>query len=137
MKLFRRTTTSRPILILGAGTRAAKIYRDFVDQKSPAHRQIKGFVPLAEVDSVIPERLLIRNNETLLKISGRVKAIRIVIAKDYPHQVCPVQQLLDCKLAGLHLESLENFLASTHEEYASRTGSFNSLVAACISFRWY
>ncbi len=140
MNLFARKISPRAVLILGAGVLAAKIYRDAVTSKSRLQYAIKGFVPLQEKDSVIPSNLLLQGKETLAQLAKKMKVSEIVIARDNPTQQCSIQQLLDCKMAGVKLSDLQSFrqrvskLSTRRDEYFGEQSAGRSAANPSLPF---
>lgn len=107
--------SSSNVLILGMGRPAARLYREIADLESVAGFSLKGFVLLEEQDSAIPEDLKLQSEETLLDLARRKGVKEIVVVQDRSRQICPIQQLLNCKLAGIKLNSPDNFLERVRE----------------------
>ena len=102
--------SSSNVLILGMGLPAARLYREIAGLESAAGFSLKGIVSLEEQDSAIPEDLRLQSEETLLDLATRKEIAEIVVVQDKPRQICPIQQLLNCKLAGIKLNSPDSFL---------------------------
>lgn len=128
MNLFAKKSYTPVVLILGAGERAGKLYKEIETQKFRFQCTIRGFVPLEELNSVFPEDLILDSDETLAKLAGRLKVDEIVIVQDYPDQKCPVQHLLDCKMAGIQLSDLDSFLTRVRVDSASPEESYEPLL---------
>ena len=116
MNLFAEKTSSHAVLILGAGKRAGKLYQEIVKSKIQGQCSIGGFVPLEEQDSAIPQELILQGDDALVRLAREMEISEIVIVQDHPAQKCPMQQLLDCKLAGIELSDLDSFLERVRGE---------------------
>ena len=136
MNLFRRRSSSPTILILGAGERAGHLYKEIVEPKPRAQSHILGFVPLEEQDSVIPENLILHCKETLMPLAKRMKVSKIVVVQDHPAQKSPVQQLLNCKLAGIQLSDVDSFLKRVRGRSNLQENKFGSSLTIFDRFHW-
>ena len=129
MNLFTKSSSSQTVLILGAGERAGHLYKEIVEPKPRAQCPIIGFVPLEEQDSAIPENLILQCQETLVQLTRKMKVSEIVVVQDHPAQNSPVQQLLNCKLAGIRLSDVDSFLKRVRDKSNLHGRKFNSLLA--------
>jgi len=126
MKLFAKYFTPPTVLILGAGERAGNLYREIVEPEPRIQCPIIGFVPLEEQDSVIPENLILQCKESLAQLAEKMKVSEIVVVQDHPEQKSPVQQLLNCKLAGIQLSDMDSFLTRVRKKSDLQGEKFNS-----------
>ena len=110
MKLFAKKSFTPVVLILGAGERAGKLYKEIAARKSRVQCSIRGFVLLEDRSSAIPEDLILTPKDTLEKLAVALEVSEIVIIQDRADQKCPIQELLDCKMAGIQLTDLDSFL---------------------------
>ena len=102
--IFRRN-----VLILGTGNRAASI----ADMRRRADRRgfrIVGSIPMSCDMGNTNDALVIRKDKTLLEIAEEMNADDIVIAMDDRRGKLPVQELLNCKLHGIDVLDLLEFL---------------------------
>ena len=102
--IFRRN-----VLVLGAGDRAASIY----DLRRRADRRgfrLLGIVPVDGDPSFLKTTDLIDKNRTLLDIAIGCDADEIVIALDDRRGNLPIKELLKCKLHGVAILDLLEFL---------------------------
>lgn len=136
MNLFRRRSPSPIILILGAGVRAGNLYREIIEPKPRAQSPILGFVPLEAQDSVIPENLILHCKETLMELTKKMKVSEIVVVQDHPTQKSPVQQLLNCKLAGIQLSDADSFLKRVRNSSNLHENKFGSSLTIFDRFHW-
>lgn len=128
MTLFAKQSLMPNVLILGAGMRAAKLYQELVEPEYRIPCSIKGFVPLEEQDSALPEHLVLSSADTLAALARKLQITEIVIVQDDPAQSCPMQELLSCKLAGIELSSLDSFLAKVHENSDLPEAEYDALL---------
>ena len=137
MKLFGKYSTPPTVLILGAGERAGNLYREIVEPKPRVQCPIVGFVPLEEQDSVIPENLILQRKESLVQLAEKMKVSEIVVVQDHPAQKSPVQQLLNCKLAGIRLSDVDSFLTRVRKKSDLQGEKINSLWTIFDRFHWH
>lgn len=98
----------RRILIVGAGEKARQltevnnkyIHKGFV---------IVGFVKAGNELCAVDESLLIENTKGLRQITDQYNIDEIVIAIDDRRKTMPLDELLDCRAAGVHVVNLLNF----------------------------
>lgn len=128
MNLFAKKSSTPVVLILGAGERAGKLYKEIEAHSSLVPCTIRGFVPLEDLNGAIPEHLILNSEVTLAKLAERLEVDEIVIVQDYPDQKCPVQHLLDCKMAGVQLSDLDSFLVRVRVANASPEESYEPLL---------
>lgn len=126
MYLFAKKSSSHAVLILGAGKQAVKLYNEMQNSRAQCH--ISGFVLLEEQDSAIPEELILQSDDSLMRLARKMEISEIVIAQDHPAQKCPMQQLLDCKLAGIELSDQDSFLERVREENNFQEEDFEPLL---------
>lgn len=128
MVLFARKCSFPSVLILGAGVHARRIYKEVVEQRPQSQSPIIGFLPLGEMDSFIPDSLILRTRETLSQLARRLRVSEIVVVQDRSGQSCSTQELLDCKLAGIRLSNMECFLQRVCQDDETRRGRLHALV---------
>jgi len=128
MNPFAKNTTSPNVLILGAGKRAGKLYQEVMETKSQVLPALSGFVPLEDQDAAIPENLILQNERTLTELVKELQVTEIVIIQDHPAQQCPMQQLLNCKMAGVALSDLDTFLERLYAELYELEENFEPLL---------
>ena len=102
--VFRKRT-----LVLGAGERSAPIS----DLRRRADRRgfrVVGKIPTLGDTSVIECEHLLRTERSLSEIAVEKRADEIVVAMDDRRGTLPVRELLDCKLRGIEVIDLLEFL---------------------------
>ncbi len=110
--LFLRLTDlsafKRRVLILGAGSDAAKI--EDLRAKGQIHGvTIIGYVQTSETESDIPEPLRISKINSLLDFANERAVEEIVVALGERRGALPVDELIDCKLAGINVTEFSTF----------------------------
>lgn len=96
---FRATNT----LILGSGSKAAKLLREIESQTNISGHKVLGFITTGESRNHIPAEYAIQSEEKLIHLATNMKAKAIVVAIDKEEMKDWTQQLLDCKLSGVTL----------------------------------
>lgn len=99
----------RRVLVFGSGQRAASILR----LRRRADRRgfvIVGYVRPEGEESAIPEALQPSPGETLIALCERLRVDEVVVAMDDRRRCFPLEQLLECRLAGYDVTELVAFL---------------------------
>jgi sugar transferase (PEP-CTERM system associated) len=99
----------RRVLILGAGRSAARILRlrRRADQRG---FRVIGFVPMEGDEPVITADRLVPLHGSLIECARAHAAREIVVALDDRRRNFPFRQLLECRLAGIGVIELPDFL---------------------------
>jgi sugar transferase (PEP-CTERM system associated) len=102
--LFRK-----PVLVLGNGERAASLtrLRRRADKRS---FRVVGYVAVDDTTSAVPENLVLREAGTLLQLVRRHRAEEIVVAIDERRHTLPIDELLECRLEGVEIIEVIDFL---------------------------
>jgi len=102
--LFRK-----PVLVLGSGERAASVtrLRRRADKRS---FRVVGYVAVDDAKPVVPENQVLRDEGTLLQRVRRHRAEEIVVAIDERRQMLPIDELLECRLEGIEIIEVMDFL---------------------------
>ncbi len=89
------------VLVLGAGSTAAKVLQD-IENDGHSHRyNLLGFVKSQSNEDSIAPKLRFDSELSLLHLAKRVNANAVVIAVDQRVSHEWIQPLLDCKLGGI------------------------------------
>ena len=107
---FTRTddSMSRRILVLGVGEKAKQI--DNLRRASDrVGISIVGYVDLGIGVRHIPDSKVIRPRGTIREVAERLSADEIVVAVDDRRKAFPLEQVLDCKMHGLHVIEASTF----------------------------
>jgi sugar transferase (PEP-CTERM system associated) len=92
------------IIFLGAGELAREC-SVLAKGDSRYHKyDIVGFIPVADEDNSVPPSAIFRSNESLLETANRCNVSEIVVAvQNRRGGKLPIQELLECKLNGIHV----------------------------------
>ena len=97
------------ILVVGAGEDALALERALVDFRH-GRPEIVGFYPVRERDTLVPAARLLGTGEPLSTATRRLHVTEIIVAvRDQRGGVVPMDELLECRLAGVPVRSLEAF----------------------------
>ena len=108
-RLVDQETLKSRILVLGAGKRAEHIamLRRRSDRRG-CH--IVGYVHVPGEHDVVERELIIRRDTTLLELAQQRKVDEIVVAVEDRRKNFPVQEILDCRMAGIEVMDILTFL---------------------------
>ncbi|HID45953.1 MAG TPA: TIGR03013 family PEP-CTERM/XrtA system glycosyltransferase [Chromatiaceae bacterium] len=94
------------VLILGAGEKASNIPTRMRRRADRRGIQIVGFLPATKEEIRIDESLLLSPSKSLLELVKEHDIDEIVVAQDERRANMDMQQLLECKLAGINIIDL-------------------------------
>ena len=97
------------LLVVGAGNNAASLL-DAGEESLTSGFKIVGFVTTPQQANVVPQQMIIDPGDSLMTAVQALNADEIVVALDDRRKGYPVQQLLDCKLAGIKVSDPVSFL---------------------------
>jgi sugar transferase (PEP-CTERM system associated) len=103
-------TLKTRVMVLGSGSRAAKIDELLTKQGTSSGVQIVGYLPLASIHHFVPHEQILDAEEPLPSLASRLQIDEIVLAvRDRRGGALPVADLLDCKLKGVRVLELSSF----------------------------
>ncbi len=106
-RLVGEEAVKRRVLVLGTGTNAASILEH---SRTPnTTYSVVGFVPLDQRENQVPEDAWLRPAASLHELAVSEDALEIVVALDDRRQTLPVDDILDCKMAGIRILDLLSF----------------------------
>ena len=98
------------VLVLGSGSRAAKVDHLIKSMSSTRSVQIIGYLPLQGSHHYVEHSRVIHDNSGLGEIVTKYNIHEIVIAvRDRRDGGLPVSELLECKLRGINIIELSSF----------------------------
>jgi sugar transferase (PEP-CTERM system associated) len=98
------------ILVLGTGTRAAKVGALLRESDSGRRLHVVGFLPLQGAHHFVDHSMILPDKHSLAEIVDKYQIDEIVIAiRERRGGGLPVNELLDCKLKGIHVIELSTF----------------------------
>ncbi|MBL8484263.1 MAG: TIGR03013 family PEP-CTERM/XrtA system glycosyltransferase [Rhodocyclaceae bacterium] len=98
------------VLVVGTGTDAAAV-RDAIENSRSGSHCIAAFFPVeSDGDVSVPQDMVIRSRASIMDLVRRFEIDEIVVAvRERRGGVLPMQQLLECKLAGVRVTDLSTF----------------------------
>ncbi|MFI4969680.1 MAG: TIGR03013 family XrtA/PEP-CTERM system glycosyltransferase [Lysobacterales bacterium] len=109
MRLIDVESLKRRILVLGAGRRAALIPQRMRRRADRRGFNIVGFVRMGEEAVVVPEDRMLALDGPLRVWAQRLQIDEIVVGPDNRRGGLPMEELLDCKQAGISITDLATF----------------------------
>lgn len=98
------------ILVLGSGSRAAKVEQLMKSMPSARSTQIIGYLPLQGSHHYVEHSRVLRDTASLSDLVTKYNIHEIVIAvRDRRDGGLPVSELLECKLRGINVIELSSF----------------------------
>jgi sugar transferase (PEP-CTERM system associated) len=100
----------RRVLVLGAGTRAAKV--NVLEQEGNGRQgfQVVGYLPLQAAPHFIDKTKIIAKTESILAIARKYHVDEIVVGvRDRRGGGLPVDEVLQCKIHGIRVVDLNTF----------------------------
>lgn len=98
------------VLVLGTGTRAARVLELMRQPESRRRLHIVGFLPLGGTHHFVSHSLILPDEAPLSEIVDKYQIDEIVIAiRERRGGNLPVHELLDCKLKGIRVVELSTF----------------------------
>lgn len=98
------------MLVLGTGTRAAKVMELLRSPDTRRRMHMVGFLPLQGLHHFVDHSLILPDQTPLPEIVDRYQIDEIVIAvRERRGGGLPVNALLECKLKGVHIVELSSF----------------------------
>ncbi|MCC5808934.1 MAG: TIGR03013 family PEP-CTERM/XrtA system glycosyltransferase [Ectothiorhodospiraceae bacterium] len=99
-------------LVLGSGSRAAQV--DELNHVNPAGPQLNivGYLPTTEVYHDVGDARLVQRlpEETLWDVATRLEIDEIIVGvRDRRNGGLPIDELLECKLNGIHVTDISSF----------------------------
>ncbi len=109
MRLIDAEALKRRVLVLGAGHRAALIPQRMRRRSDRRGFHIVGFVRMGEEEVAVPEDRLIAFDGPLDAWAQRLQINEIVVGPDDRRRGLPMDELLECKQAGIAITDLATF----------------------------
>ena len=97
------------VLFFGAGERAAKLL-EFRRASDKIGYKLVGFVPAPGDTIKVDEERLLRSDESLAELVRKHRIDEVVVAMDDRRAGFPVEELMQCKLAGRQVRDVVDFL---------------------------
>jgi sugar transferase (PEP-CTERM system associated) len=108
LQIVNLETFKRRVLVLGMGEKAAKIEAWEQTDHTPSYI-CAGFVPLKDRVCKVAARSKVCTNNALIDLAIEKDVEEIVVAMDERRGALPVDDLLECKLAGIAVTEYSTF----------------------------
>lgn len=110
VRLFKLDAMRRRVLLLGAGSRTAKIEGLERDEQGERKFNLVGCLPLNNSDCCLDRTRILHDKGSILSIARKYKIDEIVVGvRERRGGGLPADQLLECKLAGIEVVDLSSF----------------------------
>jgi sugar transferase (PEP-CTERM system associated) len=109
LRLSSAAAFKKRVLVLGAGSNAKRI-QALAEDAAHARFVCLGFVPMGPGEVMVEAHRLIRANDPLPALSGKLGADEIVTALEDRRLVLPIDELLDCRLHGINVTNFSTFM---------------------------
>lgn len=110
VRLFKLDAMRRRVLLLGAGSRSARV--EGLERDEQGHRKFNlvGCLPLTNADCCLDRTRILHDKGSILSIARKYKIDEIVVGvRERRGGGLPTDQLLECKLAGIEVVDLPSF----------------------------
>ncbi len=108
LAVANHTAISRQVLVLGTGRRARAVHALVQGGGGRPGFQIVGFVPCGEREET-DGALVLRGGQSIAAIARNNRVTEIVVGSRDRRLVLPVNELLECKLAGIRVMDVTTF----------------------------
>lgn len=98
------------VLVLGAGEKAGLIANRLRRKSDQRGFVLVGYLPVCGQQNLVKERHLVQPRGDLLQTARKLDIEEIVVAVDDQRETLPVSELLECKLAGIHVTDVLTFI---------------------------
>jgi sugar transferase (PEP-CTERM system associated) len=110
MKFADHEALRRRVLLVGSGSRAAKVQALEKDATGKIQFNLVGCLPLSNENGVYDKTRILRGQGSILSIARKYKVDEIVVGvRERRNGGLPTSQLLECKLAGIEVIELPSF----------------------------
>lgn len=111
---FLRLTSSeslkRRVMVVGAGSRAQKVGDALKRGDLAAKFHLVGYVPIGGQVADLEDAKILRGNDSLMALAAKYDVEEIIVGvRDRRGGVLPMDDLLECKLAGITVVELSTF----------------------------
>lgn len=109
VRLFRLDALRRRVMLLGSGSRSAKIEMLVRDEEGNRKFNLVGCLPLTTADCCLNKTRILTDQGTILSVAKKYRIDEIVVGVRERRGGLPADQLLECKLAGIEVVDLSSF----------------------------
>lgn len=110
VRLFKLDAMRRRVLLLGSGSRSARVEGLERDEQGERNFNLVGCLPLTTADCCLDRTRVLHDKGSILSIARKYKIDEIVVGvRERRGGGLPADQLLECKLAGIEVVDLPSF----------------------------
>jgi sugar transferase (PEP-CTERM system associated) len=109
VQVFGRDRFARRVLVYGAGTKAAEVQNVRVRQDL-RNFQVVGYIPTEGAKPEVPAEWRLNPGNSLRDFVLEMDVDEVVVAMEDRRRGLPVQQLLECRLAGVPVTDVLSFM---------------------------
>ena len=110
MKFAGHSMLQRRVLLVGSGSRAAKVETLEKDERGKSQFRLVGCLPLSDKPCNFVKTKVLKDKGPILSIAKKYKVDEIVVGvRERRNGGLPAEQLLECKLAGMDVIELPSF----------------------------
>lgn len=110
VRLFKLDAMLRRVMLLGSGSRSAKIEGLERDEQGQRKFNLVGCLPLSNSEFSFDRTRILRDKGSILSIAKKYRIDEIVVGvRERRGGGLPADQLLECKLAGIEVIDLPSF----------------------------
>lgn len=110
VRLFKLDAMRRRVLLLGAGSRSAKIEGLERDEQGQRKFNLVGCLPLTNSECCLDRTRILQDKGSILAVAKKHKIDEIIVGvRERRGGGLPADQLLECKLAGIEVVDLPSF----------------------------
>jgi sugar transferase (PEP-CTERM system associated) len=109
-RLFKLDALNRRVLLLGAGSRSAKVETLERNEQGQRKFNLVGCLPLNNSECCLEKTKVLNDKGSILSIAKKHKVDEIIVGvRERRNGGLPADQLLECKLAGIEVVDLSSF----------------------------
>ncbi len=110
LKFAGHSVLQRRVLLVGAGSRAAKVETLEKDESGKRRFDLVGCLPLTDKPCNFVKTKMLRDKGSILAVARKYKVDEIIVGvRERRNGGLPTEQLLECKLAGMEVVDLPSF----------------------------
>lgn len=110
VRVFKMDAMRRRVLLLGAGSRSARV--EGLERDEQGHRKFNlvGCLPLTNTDCCLDRTRILHDKGSILSVVRKYKIDEVIVGvRERRGGGLPADQLLECKLAGIDVVDLPSF----------------------------
>jgi sugar transferase (PEP-CTERM system associated) len=110
VRLFKLDAMRRRVLLLGSGSRSARVEGLERDEQGHQKFNLVGCLPLTNAECCLDRTRILHDKGSILSVARKYKIDEIVVGvRERRGGGLPADQLLECKLAGIEVVDLPSF----------------------------